>query len=135
MSKILYKNPAVSMYALTEEDFTKYVEHISKEWGDRCPVCEGFGRLYASEDRDVIEGFKLANRRLVCGGCGGSGKLEDYFKSEVCLVDATKWAEAQKRNRDATEFRNRVKSQLNKLKKGYDNDFKELVEFVESRLL
>ena len=134
MSKILYKNPAVSMYALTEEDFTKYVKHISKKWGDKCPVCEGFGRLYASEDRDVIEGFKLASRKRVCAACAGSGTLEKYLESEVCLVDATKWIETQKRSRNATEFRNKVKSQLDKLKKYSDNDFKELIEFVESRL-
>ena len=134
MSKILYKNPAVSMYALTEEDFAKYVEHISKEWGDRCPACEGFGRLYDPKDRDVIEGFKLASRKLVCAACAGSGTLEKYLESEVCLADAVKWVEGQKRNMDMAEFKSAVRHQLKRLKKDFGADFKELVEFVESRL-
>lgn len=134
MPKILYKNPAVSQHSLTEEDFAGYVKYATERWGDKCPDCNGFGRVYDPKDRDVIEGYKLASRTLFCTSCSGSGKLERYLESEFALIDATLWAEAQKRERDALEFKKSVRSQLDRLKQEFAGDFKELIEFVEQRL-
>lgn len=43
----------------------------------KCICCDGDGRRYDRKDRDVIEGYKLASKTLVCFFCEGTGIISD----------------------------------------------------------
>ena len=40
----------------------------------KCFVCDGHGKDYVSSDRDVSEGYKMANKHT-CLFCEGTGKI------------------------------------------------------------
>lgn len=45
-----------------------------------CFVCKGEGKYYLWEDRDCVEGYKLASKRGMCRFCKGEGHIEDNDK-------------------------------------------------------
>lgn len=57
------------------------IESVSKTHV-KCVNCEGSGQTYRFEDRDPIEGYKMANKK-VCIECNGSGSknILDYLIS------------------------------------------------------
>lgn len=62
----------------------------------KCFVCDGEGKYYLWEDRDCIEGYKLATKRGVCRFCNGEGHIADDDKrmpGVLAYIEAMEYAE------------------------------------------
>jgi hypothetical protein len=60
--------------------YKSYTDYIIKDHYRKnglCPECVGYGLMYDDADRDCIEGYKLASRKITCTKCGGTGKLTE----------------------------------------------------------
>lgn len=112
------------------QTFEQVVKRHNKPFGSTVPkgfigciACGGEGKDYRFEDRDPIEGYKLANKKT-CLKCDGRGYLEqelaypEYLK-ETARMEAMNIEEAQY-NKMVDEINSSLSSkQIAWLKKNY----------------
>lgn len=123
------REPKISL-----EELLAYLMYLQQNHGDVCPICDGHGLLYDINDRDEVEGYKLARRKLTCYGCGGSGALKDHVNSDVFLFNLNSWVRTYRAKKEKENFLQAVKDQLANLKETSGDEFSELISFVEERL-
>jgi len=106
-----------------------YTKHSSKHHRTKkvakypCPECLGIGQVCRWEDRDVIEGFKLAPR-YTCDSCGGSGETTVAYYKTAYKAEMAKYKQAY------AKALNRRKAEL-----GAAENARRLLTVEERRLL
>lgn len=111
------------MFRLTElpkrpwKNFEDYLKNLDRAHHGRnvmypCMYCNGFGKVRRMEDRDPIEGFKLAPwyKCTPCDGTGNSSRMEHEIRYKNLIL---KWKE---KYADAKAQRDAEKSALKRIK-------------------